>query len=137
MHIHQMHNSFIKLEMDAVIITTNCFIYNMHIIVMDVMKMGNIVPRVGIEPTSLAFEASILPLHNMGSLMSPQYPHLPFYAGPCLRGQCSLRHLSPCNCKPFNAHRQSPHMHIYRAGSTTMQCIAYTGSWPWQPVSWV
>ena len=40
-----------------------------------VMKMGNIVPRAGLEPTSLAFWASVLPLHHLGPLMSPLYPH--------------------------------------------------------------
>ena len=28
--------------------------------VMDMMNMGNSVPKVGVEPTSLAFEASVL-----------------------------------------------------------------------------
>ena len=55
-----------------------------------VMKIGNIVPRVGIEPRSLAFRASVLPLHHVGSLMAPLYPYLPVYAAPYLRGQCSL-----------------------------------------------
>ena len=32
----------------------------MGLYVVGVMKMGNIVPRVGIEPTSLAFSASVL-----------------------------------------------------------------------------
>ena len=32
--------------------------------VMGEMKMGNIVPRVGIKPTSLAFRASVLTLHH-------------------------------------------------------------------------
>ena len=45
----------------------------------------NIVPRGGIEPTSLAFLASVLPLHHVGSLMSPLYPWLPVYVAPCLR----------------------------------------------------
>ena len=54
------------------------------------MKMGNIVPRAGIEPTSLALRASVLSLHDVGSLMSPLYSHLPVYAVPCLRGQCRL-----------------------------------------------
>ena len=57
-------------------------------IVMGVMKMGNTVPRAGLEPTSLTFRASVLPLHNVGSLMSLLYPHLPAYATACLRGQC-------------------------------------------------
>ena len=34
--------------------------------VMRVMKMGNIVPRAGLEPTSLAFRASVPPLHHVG-----------------------------------------------------------------------
>ena len=36
------------------------------LIVVGVMKMGNTVPRVGLEPTSLAFWASVLPLHHVG-----------------------------------------------------------------------
>ena len=43
------------------------------------MKMGNIGPRAGLEPTSLAFQACILLLHHVGSLMSPLYPCLPCY----------------------------------------------------------
>ena len=58
--------------------------------VVDQVKMGNIVPRTGIEATSLAFRASVLPLHYIGSLISPLYPCLPVYAGPGLRGQCRL-----------------------------------------------
>ena len=34
--------------------------------VMGVTTMGNTVPRVGFEPTSLAFRASVLPLHHIG-----------------------------------------------------------------------
>ena len=33
------------------------------VIVVGEMKMGNIVPRVGIKPTSLPFWSSVLPLH--------------------------------------------------------------------------
>ena len=33
--------------------------------VMGVMKMGNIVPRVGHEPTSLGFWATVLPLRHI------------------------------------------------------------------------
>ena len=44
------------------------------------MAMGNIVPRAGIEPTYLVFQASVLPLHHVGSLMSPLYPRAPVYA---------------------------------------------------------
>ena len=60
--------------------------------VVDVMKMGIIVPRVGIKPPSLAFWASVLPLHRARSLMSPLYPLLPICAAPCLRGQCIPLH---------------------------------------------
>ena len=49
------------------------------------IKMGNIVPRAGLEPTSLAFWVSALPLHHIGSLTSPQYPRPPGYAAPCFR----------------------------------------------------
>ena len=67
-----------------------------------VMKMGNIVPRAGIEPISLTCQASLL--HHISSLMSPLCPCLSAYAAPCLRGQCSLLHPSPWNCKPFNTY---------------------------------
>ena len=36
--------------------------------VVGVMKMGIIVPRAGLEPTSLAFRASVLLLHHVGFL---------------------------------------------------------------------
>ena len=58
--------------------------------VADVKKMWNIVPRVGIEPTCLAFRASLLPLHHIRSVVSPLSPRLPVYAAPCLRGQRRL-----------------------------------------------
>ena len=48
--------------------------------VMGVLKMGNIVPRVGMEPISLAFRASVLPLDHIGSLMLPLNPRPPVYA---------------------------------------------------------
>ena len=60
-----------------------------------VMKMGNIVPREEIEPTSMAFWASVLPLHHIDSLMSPLCPFLPVYAAPHFRGQCRPLHSSP------------------------------------------
>ena len=55
--------------------------------VMGMVKMENIVP---IEPISLAFRASVLPFHNVGSLMLPLDPCVPAYAAPCLRGKCRL-----------------------------------------------
>ena len=60
---------------------------------MGVMKMGNTVPRAGLETTSLAFQASVLPLHHTGSLMSPLNPCLPDDASSCLRGQCRPLHI--------------------------------------------
>ena len=59
----------------------------MYIYIMTVMKMGNIVPRAGIEPKSLAFWVSVLPLHHVGSLSLTLYPRSPVHAAPCLRGQ--------------------------------------------------
>ena len=38
------------------------------------MKKGNTMSTVGFEPTSLAFRASVLPLHHVGPLLS-QYTH--------------------------------------------------------------
>ena len=79
--------------------------------VVGVMKMGNIVPRMAIEPMYLA---SVLPLHHVGYLMSPIYPHIAVYAAPCLRGQCRLLHSPSCNCKSFNAYNymQAMALHI-------------------------
>ena len=49
--------------------------------VMGVMKMGNIVPTVGIEPTSLAFQASVL------TITPPRFPHVTILPTPtCLCG---------------------------------------------------
>ena len=72
---------------------------------MGVMKMGNIVPTAGIKPTYLAFWASVLLLHHVGSLMSPLYPCLCVYADPCLRGQ--YRHIY-IDIKPIHIY----YMHI-------------------------
>ena len=69
-----------------------------------VVKMGNIVPRAGIEPISLAFWVSVLILRHIGSLMSPLYPCLPVCAVPCPRGQCSLLLSSPWNWKSFHTY---------------------------------
>ena len=41
------------------------------------MRMENTVPRARIKPTSLAFQASVLPFHHIVSLMSPLHPRLP------------------------------------------------------------
>ena len=58
--------------------------------VMGVMKMGNNLPRAGLKPTFLAFQASVLPLQHISSMISLLYPHPPVYAVPCLTGQCRL-----------------------------------------------
>ena len=47
--------------------------------VVGVTKMGNNVPRAGLEHTYLA-------LQHVGSLMAPLYPRLHVYADPYLRG---------------------------------------------------
>ena len=63
-----------------------------------VMKIVNITPRVGKEPTSLvALRPSMLT--RLVSLMSPPYPHLPVYVVPCLRGQCRLLLLHYLACQ--------------------------------------
>ena len=46
---------------------TTCSLHSIMVMatsVMRMMKMGNIVPRAGIEPTSLAFQGSALPFHH-------------------------------------------------------------------------
>ena len=42
------------------------FIFAHYACVVGMMKMGNTVPRAGLEPTSLTFRASVLPLHHVG-----------------------------------------------------------------------
>ena len=66
---------------------------------MGVLKVGNTVPRAEIEPTSLAFRVSVLPIHHIGYLMSSIRPHssLP-------EKSVQTTTLTPCNCKPFNTY---------------------------------
>ena len=55
------------------------------ITVVDVMKMGNIVPRGELEPTCLAVWASVLPFHHVSlPYVTTIPPCLPVYAAPCL-----------------------------------------------------
>ena len=54
----------------------------------DVMKIGNIMPRAGIESTSLAILGQFA--NHIGSLMSPPNLYLPVYVALYLRGQCRL-----------------------------------------------
>ena len=76
----------------------------MYTYVVGVTKIESIVPSAGVDPTSLAFRASVLPLNHVDSLMSPLSPYPPVYTAPCLRGQSRLLHSSPWNCKSFNAY---------------------------------
>ena len=67
--------------------------------VMGVMKMGNIVPTAGIEPTSLAFRASVLTItpHRI-----PDVTTIPTPTYLCsVRGQCSLAHIAKCGNVPI------------------------------------
>ena len=100
---------------------------------MGIMKMGNTTPR--LKATSLAFRARVLPLHHVWHnyyshthlLMQPlvsadYYNHAP-------RIVSLLMHTI--------TYRQWPFIDIHRVGSTTIQCIACTGSWSRQPMLWV
>ena len=49
-------------------------------VIVCVMEKGTIVPGAGLKPTSLAFWVNVLPLHHVGSPMSPLYLYLPVYA---------------------------------------------------------
>ena len=69
-----------------------------HVRVMGTLKMGNIVLRAGLELTWLPFWTSVVPLHHIGSMMSPRYPHSTVYAASCLRDQFRLLHSPPWNC---------------------------------------
>ena len=76
----------------------NCHMYYTGVI--GVMKMGIIVPRARLEPSSLTFRASVPPFF----LDDTTVPCLSVYVTLCLRGQCRLLHPSPWNCKSFNAY---------------------------------
>ena len=102
------------------------------VIFVGVKKIGTTMPRAGFEPTSLTFRASVLPLHHVGSLISPLFPCLPVYVALGFRGQCRLLHSSPWNRKSFNAYN---YIHTGNAamvlGSTAIQHVACAGSWSW------
>ena len=110
-------------------------VWELNHIVAGVMKMGNTMPRAGLKPTSLAFRASVLPLHHVGSLMSQLYPWLPVYAALCLRGKCGLLQSSPWNCKSINAYNyiiQAVTVHIHTQGRFDNHTAHnFTGSWSW------
>ena len=91
--------------------------YNNYACVVGVMKIGN-APRVGIEPTSLAFQARLLTISSPRHPDQP-YPCLPVYVAPCLRCQCRLQHSPRWNCKCVNAYN-----YIHTGNDFT---YAYTG----------
>ena len=75
------------------------------------LKIGNAISIMGIEPMSLAFcvltitsprltDAAILPV--------------PVYVAPCLRGQCEIPHWFPWTCKSFNAYNYIQAMTLHR-----------------------
>ena len=77
------------------------------------MKMGNIVARAGLKPTSLAVRANVLPLHHVGSLLSPLYPCPPVYVTPYLRVQCRLLQIYIINIVVPHLHGRPPgHGHV-------------------------
>ena len=99
------------------------------------MKMGNIVPRVRIKPTSLAYWASVLTSNNLGSLMSPWYPRLPVYAAPCLIGQCRLPQTQTHSFtasvllqRLVNRYSKCPYCLIFRVHGG---CWHWPGRWRW------
>ena len=61
-----------------------------------VMKMENIVARAGIEPTSLTFRASVLPLHHVGKFPDVTTMPMPTMSMQLLaseiQGQCRQLH---------------------------------------------
>ena len=68
---------------------TTCSLYRIMVTATSVMgmrKMGNIVPRAGLKPIVLAFQASVLPLPHVGSMMSQLHPRQPAYVALSLRG---------------------------------------------------
>ena len=78
--------------------------------VVGVMKMRNTVPRVGLKSTSLAFRASVLPLHHIGI---PDVITIPMPTSLC--GSLPQRSVqtttlapTPLNCKYFSAYNYIP-----------------------------
>ena len=82
-----------------------------------VMKVGNIVPRVGIEPTSLAFQANVLIItpHRLPDVITIPMPTCLCSSLPQRSVQTTT--LVPWNCKPVNAynyiHTGNGHTYTY------------------------
>ena len=91
------------------------------------MKMGNIVPRTWLKPTSLAFRANVLLFHHIDSLTSLLYPCPPVYAAPCLRGQCSLLHSPPLQLETLLmvtiTYTQAMALHIHTQGGSNNHTV--------------
>ena len=72
-HTHRMFNDHTTHSLYNIIVTATT--------VMGVMRMGNIAPRAGIEPTSLAFQVSVLtmtsPRHTDFTTVPPSMWLLP------------------------------------------------------------
>ena len=62
---------------------------------MGMMKIGNITPRAGFEPTPLALLASVLTITppRLSGVITLS-ARLPVYVAPCLKGLCRLVHQS-------------------------------------------
>ena len=54
-------NNALEIAVDVLHYGNNHIIFKCNMLVISVIKMGNIVPRAGIKCTSLAFWASVLP----------------------------------------------------------------------------
>ena len=80
------------------------------------MKMRNTVPRVGFKPTSLAFQASMLPLHHIRALISPLYPYPPVHVALCLSADYYTHPLGIVSHLMLQLHtyRQWPSIYIHR-----------------------
>ena len=93
------------------------------------MKMGNVVPRTGLESTSLAFRASVLPLHH------GCFPGVTTIStASCLCSSLPQRSVQTTTliplelyvfqCLQLHTQRQWPYICIDSIGSTTIQHIA-------------
>ena len=87
---------------------------HVHIVV-GVMNIENIAHRAGIEPTSLAFRASVVTI-SPPSL--PLYPRLLVYAAHCVKGVCKTTAI--CMCIHMNMKSSFPKRfkHITKNGLT-------------------
>ena len=109
--------------------------------VVGVMKMGNIVPRAGIEPTSLAFQVSVLIIIPRRLPCCNHYTHA-YLSMWCVASEVNaVYYTHPSGIISLYLVIAYNYIHtgngIHSIGSTTIQCIACTRSWSRQPVSWM